>query len=166
MADKRLLVLEGEFASVLKRMKGQGNSLSPVMRNAWDSGKLRTMVKGAPQSATGAHITVVAHITADELHRLLDHTEVTNGLVNRFLFCCAKRSKALPHGGGAVGWADLPAAAGGRPGKAARTPSVVTMDAEARTAWEEIYPDLIGGPAGVGRRRDCAQRSLRGPASP
>ena len=50
--DKRLLVIEGEFANVLKVMAREGNTLSPVIRSAWDSGDLKTMVKNSPAKAT------------------------------------------------------------------------------------------------------------------
>ena len=146
--DKRLLVSEGEFASVLRHMDRHGNTLSAVLRNAWDRGDLRTMTKAAPQRATGAHITVAAHITADELRRYLDRTEVANGLANRFLFCCARRSKALPHGGGDVAWGDLPDRLA-TVLEVARTPSLVTMDEAARAAWAGIYPDLSEGRPGL-----------------
>lgn len=35
--DKRLQIIEGEFANVLKVMTREGNTLSPVIRSAWDS---------------------------------------------------------------------------------------------------------------------------------
>jgi hypothetical protein len=38
--DKRLLVEEPELASVLRRMDREGNSMSAVIRQAWDSGNL------------------------------------------------------------------------------------------------------------------------------
>ena len=34
--DKRLLVFEGEFAQVLRVMRRDGNTLSGILRNAWD----------------------------------------------------------------------------------------------------------------------------------
>jgi hypothetical protein len=37
-AHKRLLVIESEFANVLKVMTREGNTLSPVIRSAWDCG--------------------------------------------------------------------------------------------------------------------------------
>jgi hypothetical protein len=36
VGDKRLLVIEPEFASALRAMQRQGNTLSPIMRRAWD----------------------------------------------------------------------------------------------------------------------------------
>ena len=63
--DKRLLVVEGEFASVLRVGQREGNTLSPIIRTAWDTGDLRTMTKNSPEKATGAHITILGHITGD-----------------------------------------------------------------------------------------------------
>jgi hypothetical protein len=97
--DKRLLLLESEFASVLKQCNREGNTLSPLIRQAWDSGNLRTLTKNSPAVATGAHISIIGHITKDELTRYLNTTEATNGLANRFLWACVRRSKLLPEGG-------------------------------------------------------------------
>jgi hypothetical protein len=97
--DKRLLVMEGELSQALKVMKREGNTLSPVMRNAWDGKSLRTMVKHSPHRATNPHISVLGHITRDELVRHLTETEMANGLANRFQWFLVKRSKSLPFGG-------------------------------------------------------------------
>ena len=83
MADKRLLLFEGEFAKALRNMERQGNILSAVLRDAWDHGNLRTLIKNNPNRATGAHVSLNAHITVDELRRCLDRTEMANGLANR-----------------------------------------------------------------------------------
>lgn len=97
--DKRLLVMEGELSQALKVMKREGNTLSPVMRNAWDSKSLRTMVKHSPHKATDPHIAIMGHITLDELVRHLTETEMANGLANRILWLLVRRSKSLPFGG-------------------------------------------------------------------
>jgi hypothetical protein len=41
--DKRLVVIEPEFSSVLGVMSRQGNTLSAVIREAWDSGDLNVI---------------------------------------------------------------------------------------------------------------------------
>src|SRR5689334_4480798 len=84
--DKRLLVAETELASALERMSVSGNSLSQVLRQAWDGGKLDTLVKRDRVTATGAHISLVGHITAEELRRKLTATEQANGFANRILW--------------------------------------------------------------------------------
>ena len=76
VADKRLLVAEAEFANALAVMERAGNNLSPVIRAAWEGLTLSTMTKTSPLSATGGHISIVGHITTDELRRRLNRTEV------------------------------------------------------------------------------------------
>ncbi len=97
--DNRLLIVEGEFSSTLKVLNREGNTLSPVVRNAWDSGDLNTLVKNNPAKATGAHISIIGHITKQELLKHLDETEAANGFGNRFLWVYVDRSKILPEGG-------------------------------------------------------------------
>lgn len=100
VSDKRLLVVEEELAKVLQAMSRQGNTLSPVIRSAWDSGDLGTLnTNHRGVTATGAHLSVIAHITRDELRRCLTATEAGNGFANRFLWVAAHRSKLLPEGG-------------------------------------------------------------------
>ncbi len=97
--DKRLLICEGEFVQALKVMEREGNILSPLIRNSWDTGNLRTLTKNSPAKATGAHISIIGHITNQELLRYFRSTEQANGFGNRFLWVCVKRSKVLPFGG-------------------------------------------------------------------
>src|SRR5262245_65996869 len=80
-------------------MKREGNTLSAVLRSAWDSGNLNTMTKNSPVRATNAHISIIGHITRAELRRLLTETESANGFANRFLWLAVRRSKCLPEGG-------------------------------------------------------------------
>jgi hypothetical protein len=99
VTDKRALFQTGEFSSVLKVAGREGNTLSEVLRDAWDSGNLRNATKNHPLRATGAHVGIAAHITMAEVQRLLTSTEMANGFANRFLWICAKRSQELPDGG-------------------------------------------------------------------
>ena len=99
VSDKRLLVFESEFSRVLRVCARPTNTLSATTRQAWDTGDLRTLTKTSPAVATGAHISIIAHVTSEELRRELDETDMGNGFGNRFLFVCATRSKLLPEGG-------------------------------------------------------------------
>jgi len=96
--DKRLLVVETEFSQALRVIGREGNILSVVIRNAWDGRDLDILTKN-PLRATGAHISIIGHITCEELTKLLNTTEAANGFANRFLWVCVRRSKLLPHGG-------------------------------------------------------------------
>jgi hypothetical protein len=97
--DKRLLVTEFEFASPLRMIRREGNVLSAVIRHAWDRGDLATLTKNSPARATNAHISIIGHITRDELLREFSATEGSNGFANRILWDCVRRSQLLPFGG-------------------------------------------------------------------
>lgn len=148
--DKRLLVIEPEFANTLRVMARDGSTLSPLLRQAWDRGDLRTMTKNNPTQATGSLISIIGHITADELRRYLDRTEAANGFANRFIFLCVRRSKCLPEGGCLTEDELGPYAK--RLAKAlefARTVDCVTKDDEARIIWGQVYPQLSEGMPGL-----------------
>jgi hypothetical protein len=100
-SDKRLLLIEPEFAATFKAMERQGNTLSPKIRDAWDHGTLSPLTKLERTTATNAHICIIGHITPYELLRSLSATERANGFANRFLFACVKRAQYLPSGQGA-----------------------------------------------------------------
>jgi hypothetical protein len=146
--DKRLLVVENEFASPLKVMRREGNMLSPVIRRAWDCGKLRTLTKNSPARATDAHISVIGHITREEIRRELTETEAANGFGNRFLWSATHRSKKLPEGGDAYGVADLVM----RLNKIvafAQTCGQIERDEAARLLWARVYGKLSEGKPGL-----------------
>jgi hypothetical protein len=102
VSDKRLMITEPEFAGVLAVVERHGNTLSSLMRKAWDGGSLSTMTRNSSLRATGAHISIVGHITVEELRARLTRTDTANGFANRFLFPLVKRSKVLPFGGNAL----------------------------------------------------------------
>ena len=98
--DHRLLVVEPEWARILSVGRREGSTLSPLLRQAWDGDRLAVRSRGkGVVAAEGAHISVVGHVTVEELRAKLVDTEVANGFANRHLFVLAKRSKLLPTGG-------------------------------------------------------------------
>jgi hypothetical protein len=150
VADKRLLVYEPEFATVLRQVERQGNILSATLRMAWETGELRTLVKNSPARATGAHISCIGHCTAEELRRYLSATEVANGLGNRFLWAAVRRSKVLPEGG--TPDQELLDGLGRRLGKAlqfGRRLRELRRDQRARAVWSDVYPELSEGLPGL-----------------
>ena len=148
--DKRLFVIEPEFASVLKVMSRESNTLSAIIRHAWDRGNLRTMTKNSPAKATGAHISIVGHITSDELRTYLTRTESANGFGNRFLWVCVRRSKYLPEGGGLskVNSTSIINRLREAVGFARKTNEIVRDDV-ARQLWWDVYPVLSDGKPGL-----------------
>jgi hypothetical protein len=147
--DKRLFVLESEFASPLRHMERSGNILSSTLRTFWDSGKVSSLTKSSPAKTTGSMITIVGHITVDELRRYLTRTEMGNGLANRFLFALVQRSKELPLGGGCVDTSELAE----RIGKLLYTlvlgDTPISFDENATTLWKQVDGDLSRDRAGL-----------------
>lgn len=150
VADKRLFVFQSEFGSVLSMLAREGNTLSAIIRDAWDRGHLCALTKNSQAKATGAHISVFGHITAEELRRNLSRTEVANGFANRFLLACARRARVLPEGGqldsvdfGPVEKRLKDALLHGQ--KAGE----MSRDEAARGLWREVYEDLSEGKPGL-----------------
>lgn len=149
--DKRLLVIEGEFAQALKVMRREGNTLSVTIRNLWDHGRQGALTKNSPTRCSDALVSIAGHITVDELRREIAETDVANGFANRILFCCARRSKILPDG------ADLDEAKLTVVIEVLRSALAFTRhiegplyrDEQARELWHERYEKLSEGRLGM-----------------
>jgi hypothetical protein len=150
VSDKRLLVVESELAMALRVMQRDGNTLTAVIREAWDKSELATLVKNSPARATGAHICIAGHVTREELIRYLDRTELANGFANRFLFFASKRSRVLPEGESAPLEVLTPVAEQLREVcEWGSTPRLLHRDDEAATLWREMYAELSEGRPGL-----------------
>lgn len=141
--DKRLFLVQSEFGGVLKIMARAGNSLSGVLREAWDGLTLAPMTKANRVRATNPHIGIVAHVTQDELLRNLTDTETVNGFGNRFVWFAVRRSKELPFPG-SPSESDLSAVATTlrRVLPVARACGELTLSESARDEWKSLYHDL------------------------
>ncbi len=136
---RSVLVLEAEFARLL-RVAARSATLSALVRECWDGGRLAILTRKEPLRVDGASVAIVGHCTAEELRRRLDATEIANGLGNRFLFSWVERSKRLPSGG------DLPEddleVLGVRVGTAiarARELDELVRTPQADARWADIY---------------------------
>lgn len=163
LSDKRLLIKEGEFAQILQVMSRSGNTVSPMLREAWDGGILQNMTKNNPMKASNSLVSLIAHITRAELSRLISTVEMGNGFANRVLWCHSTRSKTLPDGGSLD-----PKSLDGQIGKIKKAidgiknsePFQMTRSAKAGTYWHEIYEELTTskkGRWGEVTRRGAAQ---------
>jgi hypothetical protein len=140
-ADKRLLVIETEFASVLRAASRETSTLSSTLRNVWDGRPLALITRTAPATATGAHISIIGHITHSELRRHASSTEIANGFLNRFVLAAVVR--LLPEGGNpdplkGSGLAGYLATVLGH----AQAAGQLKLEAAARELWWHAYPHL------------------------
>jgi hypothetical protein len=150
IADKRLMVVEEEFAGSLTVMRREGNTLSRVIRDGWGRGDLATLTKNSPARASGVHLSIVGHVTADELRATLDSISISNGYANRFLWLMVRRARVLPFGGALDDETivDLGRRTRGAI-EAARRVAQVGMAPDARAAWRRVYPELSEGRPGI-----------------
>lgn len=94
--DKRLWIVENEFANVLHQGKRDGNTLSAALRDAWDGVSIKPAIKSARIWASDPHIALHVAITPGELTELMSNRELSNGFANRFLMLWAERSRVEP----------------------------------------------------------------------
>jgi hypothetical protein len=150
VSDKRLLIVEEEFAQALKVMSREGNILSPVLRQAWDTGDLHPLTKTNPIRASEAHISIIGHITRDELLRHLNDTEQANGFANRFLWACVRRSNVIPEPVGIPQEIIEPLITRlTKTVKAAQQIHEIHRDDEAKACWAEDYAALSAEKPGL-----------------
>lgn len=96
--DKRCVVQEAELGRTLGQLGREANTLSAIVRDAWDGRDLASLSRNRPIRATAPHVCILGHVTSAELMRRLTDTESQNGFANRFLWVFVKRSKLLPSG--------------------------------------------------------------------
>jgi len=148
--DKRLLLIESEFGSTVRVMGRDHNTLSAQIRQGWDSGSLRVLTKNSPAKATDAHISILGHVTREELLKYLGETEQANGFANRFLWVAARRSKFLPDGGN-LRLLDLSGLQGRlkRAVEFAHSTGEMVRSPAAKDLWHAVYPHLVGDRKGL-----------------
>ncbi|MET1011991.1 MAG: hypothetical protein ABWY83_06395 [Actinomycetota bacterium] len=96
--DPRVVVHESEFSSLLRVASRDGSILSGIVRDAWDGISLQNNVKRERIVAPPGHmVSLVAHVTADELRREMTRTDIANGFANRFLFAKVRRTRRIAH---------------------------------------------------------------------
>jgi Protein of unknown function (DUF3987) len=147
--DKRVLFVETEFCSPLKMMNREGNTLSPVLRSAWDGFTLSTLTKHSREKASNPHVSMLGHITREELRKTLTETESANGFGNRILWIAAQRSKILPLGGQVIETSDFLDPLGNAVLFANEKRCELGLDGEAGELWKQIYPELSEGKPGL-----------------
>ena len=160
--DRRALLFEGEFGQVLRVASRSGSTLTAVFRNGWDSGDLRVLTKNNPIKATDTHISMVAHITTEELTAELTASDTANGFANRLLWICSRRSKLLPDGGDLDFKELLPICAElEQIAKWAAKPRHLRRDDPARELWHQVYPELSAGhPGAFGKATSRAEAQV------
>lgn len=144
VGDKRLLVIEEEYRSVLNRSHAEGSRLSTILRDAWDGNTLASLARKRNKLiATGAHVTLIAHITPGELREALRDSDLSGGSVNRLLLVLSRRSRLHPRLGN-VPPDEMALAAGLFQAAHSFACKVNRLDFTGLfwRRWDEVYPQL------------------------
>ncbi len=146
--DKRLLLVEEEFSAILKQVEREGNVLSQIIRQSWDSRTLSPLTKSNRIKATNPHVSIIGQITEVELQGRLSEIEIGNGFANRFLWFFVRRSKLLPFGASF----EQSKFFGDRFSQAlefAKTVEGMAMSPGFMKDWEAVYPVLTEAAPGL-----------------
>ena len=141
VADKRLMVVEGEAGILLRNMNRQGSNLSATVRDAADHKRIGGLTKHDKTRCANPHISIAMDITKDELLKELNSVECMNGFGNRFFICEVYRWNILPDGGGQMDWTREVEVIKNRV-RRAKTAGCMKRDAEANQVWKKWYKEL------------------------
>ncbi|MCX6132010.1 MAG: DUF3987 domain-containing protein, partial [Proteobacteria bacterium] len=135
---------ETEFGRFLTVSLRTSNILSTTIRDAWDGDKaLRTLTRKDPLSAEDPHVSINAQITLSELKLRLQTVDIYNGMGNRFIWICVRRSKmiATPRNPDAETMRDL-ALEFREIVNFSKNAHEITMDSDTIIVWERVYEEL------------------------
>ena len=97
VTDKRLFVLEPEFSNIMSLCQRVGNTLSIVLRNAFDGMPIQPLTKRDKVKVSDPFVCLLANITDKELTR---HEQgdmmAANGMLNRFLILWQQPTRDVP----------------------------------------------------------------------
>jgi hypothetical protein len=145
-SDKRLLVVEPEFTSVMARSRREGSTLAAVQRQAWDGRALMVLNRKALR-ASGSHVAIIGHITPQEFRLRLAEADMTGGTYNRYLPLFVERSRRIPIPEGVSEELEARLSAQLADGiDKARTVQQIQLDWQATQLWtDELYDELTAG---------------------
>jgi hypothetical protein len=147
VTDKRCLIASQEMQAIFTVKGRSGNTVAPVLKQAWDGETLENNTKGLSLRATHPHVSVLGHITKPEFGAAImgKNHDRSNGFYNRFIILIAKKERSLPFGAPVLNNSDLEErlrASLLRLGSVDPLPSQVPcleFEEDARKLWEPFY---------------------------
>jgi hypothetical protein len=141
--DKRLVMIEPEFSTVMARAKREGSTLAGVLREAW-SGKPLGVLNRRKLKASSSHIAIIGHVAPREFRLRLADADLAGGTFNRFLPLWVERARRIPipEGIDPETCSGLAKRLGDAMVEANRI-SRIQLDRQATTLWvDELYDEL------------------------
>ncbi len=91
--------LETEFGRLMANANREGNTLTHVMRQAFDGDDLSVPTRKDGLFVPGPHFSFIGHVTYNEFRARKTEGDIENGFINRFIFMHTYRVGELPEGG-------------------------------------------------------------------
>ncbi|WP_086970968.1 DUF3987 domain-containing protein [Vibrio coralliirubri] len=85
VSDKRLCIIEEEFANIFIKCRSNNSNLSSTIRKLFDGTNLSPLTKHDRISCTNPHVCIIGHITPKEFLAEVTGKDLYNGFSNRFL---------------------------------------------------------------------------------
>jgi hypothetical protein len=98
-AGAPILAVETEFVRLLTNMGRENNSLSSVLRQAFDGPRLEVATKNNPIVCNDSYFSLIGHTTQSDYKAKIHQVSIDNGLVNRMMHMNVYRARRLPEGG-------------------------------------------------------------------
>lgn len=87
----------GELAGLLAVMARDNNTLSSVVRDAWDGKPLQVNTRHLRLCVENVSLGIIANVTRSDLVKV-NPVDIGNGFINRFIFIWSERGRLLPEG--------------------------------------------------------------------
>ncbi len=145
--DKRLMIREGELASIFQLAGKPESRADVVLRDGWDGQPLHNIVKGKTDGLSNSnscrlpYISISADTTRDELIRKMPDGAAKNGFANRFLYCYVRRVKMCPNGGPRIDWTNEVTALQ-RASEFGGNLEYVGVQKSTWKVWNRMYPEI------------------------
>ena len=104
-AAGRLLLIAPEMSVPLNAMNREGSTISGYLRQGYDRAPLENNKSKKRLVARNYLMSLVGHITPDELLEMQNNVDWYNGVSNRLLWVAVQKSKVLPRMGQAPNFA-------------------------------------------------------------
>jgi len=148
--NNRFLWKLSEFGQLLTVARREGNTISAILRQAWDGDPLQITTKTDPISVSDYFISLVGHVTPEEMLNGFASGDFVNGFANRFLFVKVEGGNILPEGGNYV---DTTAIVNRLRASIEAVKRIgggqMKRNEEAKALWDTVYRKLRNQPKGL-----------------
>jgi Protein of unknown function (DUF3987) len=152
VSDKRLLMIETEFASVLKHGDRDGETLCDLINQFYDGQNIISKKTKSPVKVTRGHLGIVGHTTDDAMDKNTTTSNKSDGFLGRFvvIFDSTRKHMAFPGNVAETisNYFSVEIESMKDALRTARDRKLISLDHGLEKRWESLYHKLRSRPAG------------------